>query len=319
MKIDRLNATILKELLIDARKTFTEIAQQCGESMEVIASRYRQMKKQGIIVGATIQNSCACYDSNFVAAFNVYTRPHKTAAAKKLLSDFPNVIGVYPFGIDPSLFNAVFALKSIPELERNRQAIKRLPEVLEVDPQLWVGIRNTPENLSILDIGATAKTENNKPKENSYRQIDEIDKYIIEKLVVDSRTPFSKIAEKLKISTDTVSKRYEKLKQNNHVRPVIQINPVKVGYPAYAFFMMQFSEDHLNKSLEALSAMPDINLIHKIGGKFDCWATLMIKDIDQFTTEQEKILHLDHLTKVEVTVHKIFDVWPLPREFISTF
>jgi len=319
MKIDRVNAIILRELLKDGRKTFTEIAHQCGESMEVIASRYRQMKKQGIIVGATIQNSSACYDSNFVAAFNVYTRPHKTAEAKELLKDFPNIIGVYAIGINPSLFNAIFAVKSISDLERARQAIKEIPEVLEVDTQLWVGVRNRPHNLSVLNVDGALITEVDSQKEISYRQIDEVDRYIIEKLVVDSKIPFSKIAEELKISTDTVSKRYERLKQNNHINPVIQINPKMIGYSAYALFMMQFSEDSLARSIEVLSSMPDINIIHKISGKFDCWTTLMIRGIDQFTAAQEKILQMDHLTKIEITVHKIFDVWPLPREFISTF
>jgi Lrp/AsnC family transcriptional regulator for asnA, asnC and gidA len=317
--MDRINALILKELLKDGRKTFTEIAQQCGESMEVIASRYRQMKKQGIIVGATIQNSCACYDSNFVAAFIVFTRARKTAVAKELLKDFPNIIGVYSIGINPSIFNALFVLKSISDLELTKQAIKVLPEVMEVDTQLWVGVRNSPYNLSVLNVDGVAKTGVKRPKENRYQQIDEVDRYIIEKLVVDSKIPFSKIAEELKIATDTVSKRYERLKQNNHIRPVIQIDPNKIGYSAYAFFMMQFSEDSLARSIETLSSMPDINLIHKTSGKFDCWASLMIRDIDQFTIAQEKILQMDHLTNVEVTVHKIFSVWPLPREFISTF
>ena len=83
--------------------------------------------------------------------------------------------------------------------------------------------------------------------------------------------------------------------------------------------MMQFSENSLARSIEVLSSIPDINVIHKISGKFDCWAILMIKDIDQFTSIQEKILQMDHLTNIEITIHKIFETWPLPREFISTF
>ncbi len=319
MKLDRVNAIILKELLKDGRKTFTEIAQQCGESMEVVANRYRQMKKQGIIVGATVHNSCACYDSSFVVDFNVNTRPHKYDVATKLLRDFPNVIAVYPVGMNPNL-NSVFTIKSIQELERTKQAIKELPDVLEVDTDIWIGTRNTPHNLSALNIGEIPHTEtSNILKQNNYPQLDEIDKYIMEKLVVDSRIPFSRIAGELKISTDTVSKRYERLKKNNHLKAVIRIDPTKIGYKAFAIFKMTFSEDSLAKSIETLSLMQDFNFIHKVSGKFDCMASLMIRDIDQFTDVQEKILNMNYMTNIEIGVAKIFNAWPLPREFISTF
>jgi len=319
MKIDKLNAVILQELLKDGRKTFTEIAQQCGESMEVVANRYRQMKKQGIIVGATIQNSCACYDGNFVTAFYVSTRSSKSDVIAELLRDFPNITGVYPSALNPRL-HAIFTLKSIAELERTKQAIKELPDVLDVDPQIWVGVRNTPHNLSVLGAGASPRPEGETfPKKITYPHVDEIDKYIIEKLVIDSRTPFSKIAEELKISTDTVSKRYERLKENHHVRPVIQINPIKIGYNAFALFRLTFSKDSLANNIEELMSMPDFNLIHKISGKYDCWASLMIKDINQFTSVQEKIHQMSNLTYFEVSVSRIFSVWPLQREFISTF
>ena len=320
MKIDQVNALILKELLIDARKSFTDISQICGESKEVIANRFRQMKNQGIIVGATIQNSCACYDSNFVAAFQIYTRRRKVDEAYQLLKTFPNIIEVYPAGINPNL-NTVFTIKSIAELEYTRQALKELPGALDVETEIWVGMRNNPNNLSILNDGRHLKLEDLKanPKREDYPQIDEIDKAILEKLVDDSRVPFSKIAAELRISTDTVSKRYERLKLNNHVKPVIRVNPLKIGYRAFALFKLSFSEDSLNSSIDALSVIPDFNFIHKISGKHDCWASLMIKDIDQFTAVQGQILEMENLNHMEFSVSKLFSAWPLPREFTSSF
>ncbi len=320
MKLDQTNALILKELLKDGRKSFTQIAQQSGESKEVIANRYRQLKKQGVIVGATLQNSCACYDNNFAVAFWVFTKPHKSEAAAKLLKDFTNIIEVYPAGISPSL-NTVFTIKSIAELEQTRQAIKELPDVLEVDTQIWTGMRNIPYNLSVLECNHPAQEKEPEPLciKKDYQQIDEVDKFIIEKLMVDSRMPFSKIAREFGMSTDTVSKRYQRLRQNNHIRPVIRINPTKIGYTAFALFKMTFYEDSLTNSIEELAAIPDFNFVHKISGKFNCWASLMVKDIDQFTSVQEKILAMDHLTNIEVSISKLFRAWPLPREFISTF
>ena len=65
--IDAINKHILKDLLIDGKKSFTDIAKECGKSKDVITKRFNQMERKGIIVGATIQNSPVCFDGNFVA------------------------------------------------------------------------------------------------------------------------------------------------------------------------------------------------------------------------------------------------------------
>ena len=262
MKIDRINATILKELLKDGRKSFTDIAQQCNVSKEVIANRYKQMRKQGIIVGATIHNSCACYNSNFVASFNIYTQLHKGQYVTKLLNDAANVIEVYPEGVNPNL-NAVFTVKTMQEIEQTKQAIKQLPYVLEVETQVWLGMRNNPDNLSVLANAVAKENDESKGKETNRIEIDDIDKFLIEKLVTNGRTPFSSISKELGISTDTVTRRYEKLKRNRDIKPVIQINPLKIGYRAFAIFKLSFSQDNLSRSVEAISLSPDINLSTK--------------------------------------------------------
>ncbi len=69
---------------------------------------------------------------------------------------------------------------------------------------------------------------------NRKTKIDRIDTEIIEKLAVNGRTTFKEIATELKVSTDTISKRYAKLKQNGDLKVVIQIDPTKIGYSAFA-------------------------------------------------------------------------------------
>jgi DNA-binding Lrp family transcriptional regulator len=323
MKIDEINSVIIKELLKDGRKSFTKIAEQCKTSKEVIANRYKQMKKQGIIVGSTIQNSCACYDCNLVSFIFVYVEPHKIDQVGKLMSEIPKLMGIFhPSGMSPGIIIAHLIMKNVQELEQSKQSIKRLPFVLDVDPRILIGARNTPENLSLLTGEETAEStvgSSNVEKSEKVLKIDEVDKFIIEKMAADARMPFSNIAKKLKVSTDTVARRYERLKQNGDLKAVIQINPTKIGYRAYAFFNLTFSKGTSNNSIEELSKLPDINFIHKISGKFDCLVSLMIKDIDQFMSVQEQILKMQTLTNMEVSVSKLFTVWPTPREFISTF
>ena len=185
--IDVINPKILKELLKDGRKSFVEIAKECSTSKYVIAKRYKQMKSRGIIVGAPIQNSPACYGCNLTADIHIYTHPDKADSLPELISKIPQVFAVYHIGINPSLATIVI-MKNIKELDQVKQSIKKLPFILGVDTKVWTGIRNIPDNLSVLTLQeATGKAENeNVNAKNSIEKlaikIDEIDSRIIEKL-----------------------------------------------------------------------------------------------------------------------------------------
>lgn len=320
MKIDEINSRIIKELLNDGRKTFTEIAQVCNTSKEVIANRYRQMRKEGIIVGATIQNSCACYACSMVAYVLINTELQKVDNVVRLLSRNPRVIEIFRTGINPSVV-ALLVMKDIQELDQAKQSMKQLPFVSEVDTRILIGVRNTPHNLSVIprgeNGGRTVGIKNMHTNKGS--KIDETDKFIIEKLAIDSRMPFSNIAKELKVSTAMIARRYEGLKENGHLKAVVQINPIKLGYGNFAVFNLTFSQDSLPNGIDRLSRIPDVNFIHKISGKYDCVVSLMIKDIDQFTAVQEEIVNMSGLTNMEVALAKLFTVWPRNREFISTF
>ena len=139
--IDQINAKILKELLKDGRKTFVEIAKECNTSKDVIAKRYKQLKKQGIIIGATIQNSCACYCCSFVANILVSVQPGNLDYVMELIGKIPQVLNLYPRVLSQSI-NVMVTLKKIDELEQIKQSIKKLPFILGVDINIWIGTRN---------------------------------------------------------------------------------------------------------------------------------------------------------------------------------
>ena len=83
--------------------------------------------------------------------------------------------------------------------------------------------------------------------------------------------------------------------------------------------MCHFLTETLERNTEILSKIQDINFITKTSGNYDYTFSLMIKDINQLVDIQEKIALLPGLTKMEVGVDRLFTVWPLQREFISTF
>jgi Lrp/AsnC family transcriptional regulator, regulator for asnA, asnC and gidA len=320
--IDTIDKKILRELLIDGRKKFAEIAQECNTSKDVISKRYKEMKKKGIIVGATVQNSYTCYSGKFVATILINVQQGKLESAIEPVKKIPHVFQIYSRVINQTIVT-VSILESIEELEQVKNMIKRLPFILGADVRIWTGIRTTPENLSVLDVQKvsikTAFTKEGQSKRKADVKIDKIDTNIIEKLALNGRVAFEKIAKSLGLPTDTVLRRYKKLRENGNLKVVIQINPTKIGYCAYAIFNVSFSHETIDSNTEILTEIQDVNFINKTSGNYDYTFSLMIKDINQFIDIQEKIANLPGLTKMEVGIDRLFTVWPLQREFISTF
>ena len=320
MKIDEINSKILKDLLIDGRKSFKDIAEECNTSKDVIAKRYKQMKSKGIITGATIQNSSSCYNSNYIANIEVRTQVQKEDQVIQALKQVPQVFDFYSVGITPGFVVSVL-LKSIDELDNIKDAIKKIPNVLETETMICTGYRNCPENLSLFNSQTFSKKKEQKvvAKKNVLK-IDSTDSQIIELLTRNGRLPFTKISDQLKVSTDTVIRRYERLKGNNDIRVVIQLDPLKIGYYALAVFKLVFSyaDDGFDKA-EALSNIPDVTMIHKTSGRYDFVVLVMVKDIVQLMTVHKQLKNLFGLTYMDVHFVDLRGSWPIPREFISTF
>ena len=314
--IDPLNAKILRDLLKDGRKTFTQIAKNCNTSKDVVTKRYKQMKNAGIIVGATVHNSPACYGANLVAGIYLKIKPNKEKQVLELVYKIPQFLYVYNLGIHPGLA-ALLIMKNIEELEEIKKLIKKMPYILGFEIIVLLGIRTSPENLSILssqdDPIDKIVIRKNKTK------IDRIDTEIIEKLAINGRATFKEISKELKVSTDTISKRYAKLKQNGDLKAVIQIDPTKIGYSAFAIFNLAFSEENSPDHLLDLTKIQDVNFVIKTSGNFDFMLSLMICNIQQLITVQEQIASMPGLIDMQITLGKLFNVWPLAREFTSTF
>ena len=321
-EIDETDIIVLKQLLCDGRKSFTQIAREHNTTKDVIANHYKQMRKKKIIVGSTIQTSCSLYGFNIAAIFSIHVQPPTSEENIPLVAKIPSIGVVLPLGTTSTLL-AVAQVKDTAALEKCQNSIRRLPFVIGVDTRIVTGTRSTPENLSILGTKTCDKqsTDSQKSTENVAITdvIDEIDRIIAEKLATCGRTPFSKIAKELNVSTDTIVRHYERLKREGHIKAVIQIDPAKIGYHAYAIFHIAFSHENMEATTDFLKRLQDINVLLKSTGKFDILAIFMIKNIDHFTDLQEKITKLSGFINMEVEIMKMLTVWPPPKELISTF
>jgi Lrp/AsnC family transcriptional regulator, regulator for asnA, asnC and gidA len=311
IKLDSIDRKILRDLLVDGRKSFSEIADECKINKSSVTRRYKQMVTKGIIVGATVQNSTSCYDRKLIIIFLLIVERGKTDEVLPLLK-MPQIVQVFPFQADP--FICVWAVaKDADEVKTIQTCLQRLQFVNQVEPEIFLGTRNQPENLSIF--GDCGKTEQ-KIIENKTR-IDEIDRLLIEKLSFNGRVAFSQISKELGITTETVSRRYEKLRNNGDIRVVIQIDLRKLGYVAFAFCNLKFAMAS-REILDKLSNIADITQIQISNGKFDYALIIMIKDIESYLAIQNAIKNMPELSRMEYSISEQVFPWPTHREFLTS-
>ncbi len=323
-KLDEIDAKILKDLLKDGRKNFTKIAEEAGVSKNIIWQHYKKMKTEGIIAGSTIKLKYANLGYNTMVSLFVNVQPQKQDQILRSILKIPNVYSVTPLNTGSDLW-VVATLKNNEELDRVNQSIKKLPSVISVRTEVWTGIRNTIEHLTVLSTNKTSGKTDTKIQANNNTgkttdKIDEIDLQIIEKLIPNGRQSFRKIAKELKISTDTVSRRFRKLKQNGTIKATIQIDPIKLGYYALAYFRLEFvSQQNLSDIIETLAKIPDLEKIIKTSGSYDVCLFALITNIEQFIAIQDEIAAISGIRKINTVVQKITYPLPVPGSNMSTF
>jgi len=318
IKLDEIDTKILKDLLIDGRKQFTEIAKEARVSKDIIWQHYANMKKKGIIIGATIQLNYASLGYNLSASFFIYNLPKEQRQVIEQLRKIPGLYDAYRWGSLSRIW-AVSDMIRADQLEQIKQSVLKLPSVQRLEVEIWTGSRNMPENLSVLTNNKISY-DMEKTKTPTKNRIDAIDMQLIEKLVANSRASFNKISKELGISTSTAIRRYDNLKRKGIIRAVIQINPIKIGYPISACFRLKTdSQLKLDSVANKITEVPDVIGILKTTGAYDLTILMEIKNFEHFLTLENKIANIDGVREMETASLNQFPTLPYPREHISSF
>ena len=293
--MNELDAKIIKILLSEGRTGYDEIAKECGASKNKVWKRCMSMRNRGIIDGATIQVNFGHlgYDALATLLINV-----EAQQMEQVMEFIEKITEVHAHRQYFSVYNvrAFVTLRNLNELDNVKQIIKRKLPTMGLKNYIWTGVRNIPENLNVTDVNDTSENNqissgkpSNIPGEGIV--IDQLDNQIIEKLALDGRASFTKIAKEIGLSTDTVVKRYHRLRKNGTIKVSIQINPNKIGYKSILDFNIAFTTPGSlsDTVVESLAKIPDIIIITKTSGDYDLQVTAMIKDITEIFALQDEI------------------------------
>ena len=132
-------------------------------------------------------------------------------------------------------------------------------------------------------------------------KLDEIDSTIIEMLKNDARTSFREIARSLKVSPDTISNRFERLKQQGIILgSTVVINPKKIGYTFITRFSINVKPAYSTQILERVIQIPSVIVASKIVGNHDVVALSVVKNFQHLCKLRDTILEMPYVEKVEI-------------------
>lgn len=319
---------ILNDLLVDGRKSSALIAKELGVTKEVLYQNYRELEQAGVISGATIQINYRSFGYKAVAVLLITVEPHHTFPMLMYVQKLPDLYTAYNQGPGGNI-RIVVALKTLVQLDEIKDAIKQRFSILDLKSVIWTDVREIMTNLAIFSQEPIRKHDEKSPPlkvpivnpvlQDSLK-IDETDLKIAEWLSINGQMPFSKIAEKIGISINSVVRRYNILKKKGAMKVTIQIDLRKIGYRALAIFYATFAlKADSSLIIDQLSQIPDVINIMKTSGDYDLAVYVMVKDIDQLLFIQGEFTKIPGIAKMDLDLGPLLGIWPTPRQYISTF
>lgn len=135
--IDGTDIHILRMLQGDARRSFREIAGQCGVSTETVKNRLNTMKKKGIIRGTTIVIDPRKMDKKHIVIIGIQTvQPHSNQVLDKVRK-MPGVC-VATRAVGRYDVEAIAIQEDIEQVGNMKDTIGDLQQVKNVDVDIFV-------------------------------------------------------------------------------------------------------------------------------------------------------------------------------------
>ncbi len=322
--IDEIDAKILHDLLRDGRKDFSDIACEIGISRNAVQKRYGEMKREGIIVGATTQverrhQGFQAFTEFLLADYYIdsdlmHERLKNQAHRFQAIFNHP----------DKGDIEVFVAMRNLSEIEELKMLLAKLTAG-RLRSYIWTGaVKSIPWNLSF---GIFAGLKDNVCKKQSLStsgtcrsELDEIDTQIIDKLSQNSRVPFSTIAKEIGVATDTVIRRYRELKKSGTINTLIQINPKKLGYTCQmeTRIRLKSTRDSI-EAMNILAQVPDIYFMTATSGDYDLHLFAFVRDIEHFLAIQKNIVDLPDFGKLDMRLTGISEcIFPFRQYWSST-
>ena len=121
-------------------------------------------------------------------------------------------------------------------------------------------------------------------------KIDQLDVNIIRGLQKDARANFADIAKAQKVSVDTVSKRYRRLRKTGVARgTTILLNPKSFGFDCVASFGIRADHPRAEEVADFVEKVPEIVFTTPSMGRYNIFAIAILKNVGRLSQVKEYI------------------------------
>jgi Lrp/AsnC family transcriptional regulator for asnA, asnC and gidA len=130
--------------------------------------------------------------------------------------------------------------------------------------------------------------------------MDKLDLEIIKRIINDCRIPFNKISDELGVSTETIIRRYNKLKDDGVIKPTVYVDVFKLGYGVRVWFMISLmSQIDKSTTIDEITKIKDITRVIRAVGDYDLLAIAVVKDFKHMFDLGGKIEKISGVLKIE--------------------
>jgi DNA-binding Lrp family transcriptional regulator len=143
--------------------------------------------------------------------------------------------------------------------------------------------------------------------------MDEIDAEIIKILCKDARTSFRKIGRMLNVSTDTVFRRYKKLKQEGKILgSTVVLSSIAIGIKGWCGLYVKTKRGSSALAVrEKLSRVQQIYTFNQIIGDYDFYLEIGFRDFVELDHFVQKLREIKEILTIDLVLQATHD-WPLP-------
>lgn len=136
-EVDETDIKILRMLQVDARKSFGEIASQCGVSRETVKNRFDTMEKEGIIRGTSIVINPRKMDKKHIVIIGIQTIQPYSNQVLSMVKKIPGIC-VATRAVGRYDVEAIAIQKDIQQIGNTGDTIGDFQQVKSVDVDIFV-------------------------------------------------------------------------------------------------------------------------------------------------------------------------------------
>lgn len=148
--------------------------------------------------------------------------------------------------------------------------------------------------------------------------LDSYDRKILFELDRDARQPLSKIAKKVRLGSDLVDYRVQRLLKRKLIsRFTPLINPLACGVNLYKTYIQhRFGEEELTDFIRLLKKTPSTWWVAEGHGRMDLLFSLALPNVQEFQKQQDKILSKYGQLIIDLDVYTIVETIRFPKGYL---